>query len=83
MRCRHVLTVVEPALYLDGLVSEESLLIGKFASKHIGIMRELRLRNVLGPPRLTPLYPTLPGAAEGLSKIRRVEHRRAGGTTNG
>lgn len=65
-------------LYLDGLQAVfdyvghggdlQTLLIGKFATTHIPIMRELRLRGVLVPPRLTPRYLTLPECAARLAR---------------
>lgn len=58
--------LTKDAVYLRGLVSLlnyletdgdfEPLLIGKIARRHVPIIRELRSRQVLQPPPLTPTY---------------------------
>ena len=46
------------------------LFVGKFALSHVGLIQELQLRHVLGPPPLRPSYLNNPKARERLGKVR-------------
>ena len=58
------------ALLRDG-ADLRSLYIGKIAQKHIPIMEELRHRQLLREPPLTPRYLNEPEAADRLEAVRR------------
>ncbi len=68
------------AIYLRGLVQTlhylgrggelQPLFIGKIAVEHIPIVQELRWRNVLSEPILTPRYMNDPTALERLERVR-------------
>jgi len=71
--------LAKDAVYLRGLVEVlaylarggelEPLLVGKIASDHIGLIRELLHRKVIHPPALMPRYLQLPGVSERLKKL--------------
>ncbi|NOG84709.1 MAG: DUF1704 domain-containing protein [Candidatus Scalindua sp. SCAELEC01] len=46
------------------------LFVGKFALSHVGLIQELQLRHVLGPPPLRPSYLNNPKARERLGKVQ-------------
>lgn len=68
-------------IYLRGLiellelfrsdVDLATLYVGKIAKKHLPIINELRYRQVLHDPPLTPRFLTLDGAPERLAAVRR------------
>ncbi len=60
----------EVLAYLAAGGELEPLWIGKIASGHVGVIRELILRDVLDPPKLRPRYLELPMAQLRLDKIR-------------
>jgi len=72
--------LTKDALYLQGLVEVlrhlgsggrlRPLLVGKIATDHIPIIRELQWREVLVPPPLTPRYLDLPHVAARLERVR-------------
>ena len=47
----------------------EPLLVGKIASDHIELIRELLHRKVIRPPVLQPRYVQLPGVTERLERL--------------
>jgi uncharacterized protein (TIGR02421 family) len=67
-------------LYLKGMLSLEKYLhkggtlnplySGKFALRHLPIIRELQMRRVLGPPLLQPPYLDDPGALKRIEMVR-------------
>lgn len=69
------------AVYLRGLIQvlnyiaqggeADLLFMGKVSHSAIPILRELRWREVLSPPRVLPRSLNLPGAAERLDRLRR------------
>jgi hypothetical protein len=71
--------LTKDAVYLRGLVEVleylsqggqlEPLFVGKIASDHIGLIRELLHRKVIQPPALRPRYLQLPGVSERLEKL--------------
>lgn len=71
--------LTKDAVYLRGLVEVldylarggelEPLFVGKIASDHIGLIRELLHRKVIKPPALQPKYLQLPGVSERLEKV--------------
>ncbi len=71
--------LTKDAVYLRGLVEVlvylakggrlEPLFVGKIASDHIGLIRELLHRKVIQPPYLRPRYLQLPGVSERLEKL--------------
>jgi len=73
--------LTKDAVYLRGLCQIleylgndgefEPLLVGKIASDHISIVRELQWRNVLRDPPLTPRYLEMPAARARLREVRR------------
>ena len=72
--------LTKDAVYLRGLVEIldyvkrggdlEPLFVGKLASSHLFIIRELLLRGVLRQPILRPRYLDEPGTAERLERVR-------------
>jgi uncharacterized protein (TIGR02421 family) len=72
--------LTKDAVYLRGLVQIldylgaggdlEPLFVGKIASQHIPIVRELQWRGVLVPPPLTPRYMSFPEARARLERLR-------------
>jgi hypothetical protein len=56
--------------YLAGGGDLEPLFVGKIASPHISIVRELQWRKVLTDPPLTPRYMARPDALARLEKLR-------------
>lgn len=75
--------LTKDAVYLKGLVEIldyvrmggelAPLMIGKLARDHVPMVKELRLREVLPPPPLTPRYMTDPNIAQKLEKVRRMK----------
>ena len=73
--------LTKDAVYLRGLVEVlgyfagggelEPLLVGKIASDHIGLIRELLHRKVIQAPRLQPRYLQYAGVTEKLEKLAR------------
>ena len=71
--------LTKDAVYLRGLVEIleylaqggelEPLFVGKIASDHIGLIRELLHRKVIKPPALHPKYLQLPGVSERLERL--------------
>ena len=71
--------LTKDAVYLRGLVEVlaylakggqlEPLFVGKIASDHIGLIRELLHRKVIQPPALRPRYLQLPSVSERLEKL--------------
>lgn len=71
--------LTKDAVYLRGLVEVlkyfsqggelEPLLVGKIASDHVGLIRELLHRKVIRPPALRPRYLQLPGVSQRLEKL--------------
>lgn len=71
---------VKDAVYLRGLIGIleyvrsgerlDRLFTGKFALKHLPIIRELEWRNVLAPPPLRPSYMDSPAAMKRLDRVR-------------
>ncbi len=72
--------IAKDAVYLDGLVQIleylgaggelDPLFVGKIATEHIPLVRELQLRKVLHPAALLPRFLQMPGAAERLRSLR-------------
>jgi uncharacterized protein (TIGR02421 family) len=73
--------LTKDAVYLRGLCQVlkylgsdgefEPLLVGKMASDHVPIVRELQWRKVLRDPPLTPRYLEMPAAQTRLKEVRR------------
>lgn len=63
--------LVQILKYLGGGGELEPLLVGKIATQHIPIVRELQWRGVLRDPPLTPRYLSLPAALERLERVRK------------
>ena len=57
--------------YLASKGEFEPLLIGKIASDHVPIVRELQWRNVLRDPPLSPCYLEMPEALSRLEAVRK------------
>jgi uncharacterized protein (TIGR02421 family) len=74
--------LVKDAIYLRGLLfvleylrkggELESLYVGKVAPGHLPLLHELRLRGLLRPPRILPLY------LRGAESRRKLDHLRGG-----
>ena len=72
--------LVKDAIYLRGLVrildyvrdggELEPLFVGKIAAEHIPLVRELRRRKIISPPKLTPRYLESPEAQRRLQRLR-------------
>jgi uncharacterized protein (TIGR02421 family) len=60
---------VEVLTYLSEGGQLEPLFVGKIASDHIGLIRELLHRKVIQPPALRPRYLQFPGVSERLEKL--------------
>lgn len=75
--------LTKDAVYLRGLVEILDylrmggelgpLMIGKIARDHVPMVKELRLREVLPAPPLTPRYMFDPGVAQKLDRLRRMK----------
>ncbi len=73
--------LTKDAIYLRGLIDLlrylgegrdlEPLLLGKLALADVPALEELRWRQYLKPPRLTPRFLTNPGAADAMQRLRR------------
>jgi uncharacterized protein (TIGR02421 family) len=57
--------------YLAGGGDTDDLLVGKVAIGHLPLVRELRLRGVIRPPRLRPRWLTDPAVKQRLGSIRK------------
>jgi uncharacterized protein (TIGR02421 family) len=63
--------LVEILDYVSGGGDLETLLVGKIATRHIPIIRELQWRDVLADPPLRPRYLDQPDARQRLVRVRR------------
>ncbi len=73
---------IKDAIYLRGWMKMinylksggdfELLLSGKLNTKHVAFVKELRMRHILKPPAVEPLYMNNPAVPERMNKIKNV-----------